>query len=220
MGWVKTDVSGGNYLADSSIREYLAKLASSSPTPGGGSCAALSAALGAGLINMVCELTIGRKRFAEYEVLLADTIQNLHSLSTRLTELVDEDAQAYDGVMAAFRLPRSSEEDKAKRRRTIQEALVPATETPLEIVECSRGALRLAQPLLGKLNPHVLSDLAAGIDLVAASAHAASHNADVNIAMMSDDETIARYTERTKSALAEIDELAARLREGLSSNDN
>jgi formiminotetrahydrofolate cyclodeaminase len=215
---VKTDVSGGNYLADSSIREYLAKLASSSPTPGGGSCAALSAALGAGLINMVCALTVGRKRFAQYETLLADTIQSLHSLSTRLTELVDEDAHAYDRVMTAFRLPRSSEDEKDNRRRSIQEALVPATETPLEIVECCQGALRLAVPLLGKLNPNVLSDLAAGIDLVAAAAHAASHNADVNIAMMSDDETIGRYTERTRSALAEVDALAARVREGLSSD--
>ena len=191
-------MAGGKYLADSSIREYLAKLASSSPTPGGGSCAALSAALGAGLINMVCALTVGRKRFAEYEVLLADTIQNLHSLSTRLTELVDEDADAYESVMAAFQLPRSSEDEKENRRRGIQEALVPATETPLEIVECCQMALGLTVPLLGKLNPNVLSDLAAGIDLVAASAHAASHNADVNIAMMSDDEAIAGYAERTR----------------------
>ncbi len=213
-------MSGELHLSDSPIREYLAKLASSSPTPGGGSCAALSAALGAGLINMVCALTVGRKRFAEYEALLANTIQNLHSLSTRLTELVDEDAHAYDSVMAAFRLPRSSEDEKRNRRRRIQEALVPATETPLEIVECCQGALRLAVPLLGKLNPNVLSDLAAGIDLVAAAAHAASHNVDVNIAMMSDDETIARYTERTKSALAEVDELAARVRAGLSRDRN
>ena len=180
----------------------------------------LSAALGAGLINMVCALTVGRKRFAQYEALLANTIQKLQSLSTRLTELVDEDAHAYDRVMAAFRLPRSNEDDKRTRQRSIQAALVPATEAPLEIVECCQDALRLAVPLLGKLNPNVLSDLAAGVDLVAAAAHAASHNADVNIAMMSDDETIARYTERTKSALAEVDELAARLREGLSRDRN
>lgn len=220
MGRVKTDVAGGKYLADSSIREYLAKLASSSPTPGGGSCAALSAALGAGLINMVCALTVGRKRFAQYESLLTDTIQSLHSLSTRLTELVDEDARAYDRVMAAFGLPRSSKDERESRQRSIQEALVPATETPLEVVDCCQGALRLAVPLLGKLNPNVLSDLAAGVDLVAAAAHAASHNADVNIEMMSDDQTMARYTERTRSALAEVDELAARARNGLSSNDN
>ena len=211
-------MSGGNFLADATIREYLAKLASSSPTPGGGSCAALSAALGTGLINMVCALTVGRKRFAQYESLLTDTIQSLQSLSTHLTELVDEDAQAYDRVMAAFRLPRSSKDERESRRRSIQEALIPATETPLEIVDCCQGALRLAVPLLGKLNPNVLSDLAAGIDLVAAAAHAASHNADVNIAMMSDDETIARYTERTKSALVKVDELAARVRECLSSD--
>ena len=213
-------MSGELHLSDSPIREYLAKLASSSPTPGGGSCAALSAALGAGLINMVCALTVGRKRFAQYETLLADTIQKLQSLSTRLTELIDEDAHAYDRVMAAFRLPRSNEDDKRTRQRSIQAALVPATEAPLEIVERCQDALRLAVPLLGKLNPNVLSDLAAGVDLVAAAAHAASHNADVNIAMMSDDETIARYTERTKSALAEVDELAARLREGLSRDRN
>ena len=213
-------MSGELHLSDSPIREYLAKLASSSPTPGGGSCAALSAALGAGLINMVCALTVGRKRFAQYETLLADTIQKLQSLSTRLTELIDEDAHAYDRVMAAFRLPRSNEDDKRTRQRSIQAALVPATEAPLEIVECCQDALRLAVPLLGKLNPNVLSDLAAGVDLVAAAAHAASHNADVNIAMMSDDEAIARYTERTKSALAEVDELAARLREGLSGDRN
>ena len=213
-------MSGGNSLADATVREYLAKLASSSPTPGGGSCAALSAALGTGLINMVCALTVGRKRFAQYESLLADTMQSLQRVSTRLTELVDEDAQAYDRVMAAFRLPKSSKDERESRRRGIQEALIPATETPLEIVDCCQQALRLAVLLEGKLNPNVLSDLAAGIDLVAAAAHAASHNADVNIAMMSDNETIARYTERTKSALVEVDEIAAGLREGLSGDQD
>ena len=211
-------MSGETNLADSSIRDYLAQLASSSPTPGGGSCAALSAALGAGLINMVCALTVGRKRFAQHEVLLTDTMQSLRTLSTRLTALVDEDAHAYDRVMTAFQLPRYSEAEKENRRRSIQNALVPATETPLEIVDCCREALGLAESLLGKLNPNVLSDLAAGIDLVAASAHAASHNADVNIAMMLDDEMKARYTERTRAALAEVDELAARVRAGLASD--
>ena len=118
-------------LATLSVDEYLRRLASGDPTPGGGSASALAGALGAALVSMVCNLTIGRERYADFEADARQIQAESEALLERLQRGIDEDAAAYDGVMAAYRLPRGSDDERAARSTAIQEATHTAAVGPL-----------------------------------------------------------------------------------------
>ncbi|HKO24421.1 MAG TPA: cyclodeaminase/cyclohydrolase family protein [Chloroflexota bacterium] len=110
-------------MAEETIAHFLDELASGAPTPGGGAAAALEAALGAALVSMVCNLTIGREKYRAYEQTMMEARARAEELRTHALDLVAEDSASYSAVGAAYALPRGSDEEKAARQARIQEAL-------------------------------------------------------------------------------------------------
>lgn len=174
-------------LTDLTVAEFLAKLASGDPTPGGGAVAALAGALGAALVSMVCNLTVGRERYAatdaEARAILADATALLESLQAG----IQRDATAYDTLMAAYRLPRSDDREKAARSEAIQTATVGATIVPLELAEASARVIDLAERAIGKTNPNAASDLAVAALLGVAAIESAAANVDINLKTLKDE---------------------------------
>jgi formiminotetrahydrofolate cyclodeaminase len=146
-------------LVELSVADFLEQLSSDCPAPGGGSVAALEGAFGAGLVEMVVRLTIGREKFKAHEEELTEALDKAFHLRRQLTDLVDMDTDAYNNVTASYRLPKSSEEDKAIRSIAIQDALKMATNIPAETMEKANECLKIVESIKGKVNPNCSSDL-------------------------------------------------------------
>src|SRR5580658_5804532 len=117
-------------ITQSSVEKFLDDLASGLPTPGGGSAAAIMGAMGAALVSMVCNVTIGKKGYEAVEAEMKAVLQESERVRRRLTDMVAEDIAAFDSIMAAYKLPKATDEDKALRADAIQAGLRRATETP------------------------------------------------------------------------------------------
>jgi methenyltetrahydrofolate cyclohydrolase len=167
------------------------RVASASPAPSGGPVAAVSASFALGLVVMVLEIT---RKDAEQASTLDPLLAAARPLLERLSAHADRDAAAYSAFMAASALPRGSGGEKAVRRRRMQEALTAATESPLAAARDAAAALGLAVQAADLCKTTVLSDLATGVDLLAASLTAVLRNVDVNLQGLSD----AAYQERLR----------------------
>src|SRR6266487_2059967 len=145
---------------DRPLQEYLDELASAQPTPGGGSAAALSGAMGAALASMVARLTLGKANYVDVEPEIAELLQRTEKLRARFQQLMQEDIDAYGKLSASFKLPRSTPAEVKTRSSAIQQRLLEAALVPLETVE---NAFQLVQPCrrIAEIgNTNVLSDIA------------------------------------------------------------
>ncbi|MGI8586808.1 MAG: cyclodeaminase/cyclohydrolase family protein [Chloroflexia bacterium] len=185
-------------LIDLSVKEYLDTLASPSPTPGGGSCSALAAAMGAAMVAMACNLTVGREKFAAVEEDLRDVLARASKLQAELAVAVDEDTQAYDAVGAAYKLPKGSDGEKEARRAAIQAALQGACEVPLRVARAADEVVGLAGVARAKANPNVASDAYVAELLARAGRDGAIANVEINLGSITD----AAFAERMRSAVA------------------
>jgi formiminotetrahydrofolate cyclodeaminase len=122
-------------IAEQTVEAYLHGLASDDPTPGGGAVAAISGATGAALISMVCNLTIGKKGYEEAEERMRWMLEQAEKARTGFLDLADRDATAFDGVMAAFKMPKGTDAEKAVRSAAIQAGYGSAATVPLEIAK-------------------------------------------------------------------------------------
>ena len=174
-------------LIDLTVTDFLDELASDSPAPGGGSVAALNGALGAGLIAMVARLTIGKKGYDAVQSLMEETRNGADRLKQRLTELVDEDTQAFNAVMAAFKLPKETDEDKAARSAAIQAGYQQAIHTPMETAESCLAVLELAAAIAGKGNANAASDLGVAAQVAYAGVEGAVMNVKINLPAIKDE---------------------------------
>ena len=164
-------------IKEHTIQLFLDELASKSPTPGGGSSAAIMGAMGAALLSMVCNLTIGKKNHEAVSEEMAEVLERSEALRIELLELVAADVEAFDQVMAAYRLPKDSDADKALRSESIQDALKLATAVPLHCARACVSVIDLSETVARKGNKNVISD--AGVAVV--SAHAALRSAALNV---------------------------------------
>jgi len=187
------------------LTNFLADLASDTPTPGGGSVAALSGALGAGLTSMVSNLTIGKKKYADVEDDMKGALESAESLRLELTRLIEEDAAAFDGFMKALKLPKESDEEKAKRRAAMQQALVDAASVPLVVMEKCVLVIDVAMVAADKGNPNAVSDAGVAALVARAGAHAARLNVLINLGGITADEHAAFVSD----ARAALDRLSA-----------
>lgn len=146
-------------LVDLSLTEFAQVLGSDAPAPGGGSAAALSAANGISLTKMVCELTLGKKKYAEFEAEIAQVHAESARLQESLLAAIDKDTEAFNLVSAVFDMPKETEEDKAARREAMQQALKEATQSPYGMMEDILTALQTTQKAVGKSNTNAASDL-------------------------------------------------------------
>lgn len=189
----------------SGLNGFLAELASDSPTPGGGSVAALAGALGAALNSMVANLTIGKKKYAEVEDEMAEALRGAETLRLELTQMIDEDAEAFDMVMSALKMPKETDDEKAARRAALQQALVDAATVPLAVMEMCVGVIRLAGPVAEKGNVNAVSDAGVAALMARAGAHAARLNVLINLGGIRDE----KHATFVSKARAGLEELAA-----------
>jgi len=196
---------------DKRLQGFLEELAGSSATPGGGSAAALAGALGAGLVSMVCRLTIGRKRFADVENEVRGVLEEAEALRIRLADLADADTQAFDQVMAAYGLPKETQEEQATRQTAIQAALQGATQVPLETARACANVVKLAARVITKINPNALSDAGAAALLAAAGLRAAQLNVAINLRAIDDPVFIQETQEDLRQVLSGIDQKKERV---------
>ena len=177
-------------LSSLPIHQYAAQLASKSPAPGGGSAAALTGLLGVSLIEMSLNLTIGRPQFAEHEEFLSAKQKELAKIHAELEQLIDQDAAAFEAVMAGYKLPKATEADKAVRHEAIQRALKTAADVPLAIARYSLESLEIGRALVDKINKQVISDLAVGAQASYASVTGALLNTAINLPLLSDESLV------------------------------
>jgi formiminotetrahydrofolate cyclodeaminase len=164
-------------IKDQSVASFLDNLASSASTPGGGSAAAIMGAMGAALTSMVCNLTVGKKNYAEVEDDMQAAVKKTEQLRAELVEMIKADVDAFNKVMAAYGMPKESDEQKAERADAIQQGLKEATDVPLACASLCRDVIDISEEVARKGNKNVISD--SGVSVLAA--HAGLKSAALNV---------------------------------------
>ena len=194
-------------LADLKVKEFTAQTASADPVPGGGSAAALSGALAAGLTQMVAGLTIGRNGFEGVENEMQRIFEEAAELRKKCLGNIDRDSDAYAGVIEAFRLPKGSDLEKKARTAAIQQALQHASRVPLETAELAARIIYLAAQVVKKGNPNAVTDGAVAGMLARTAALGGVMNVRVNLASIKDSAFVARMARQ-------VDELETTVKQG------
>lgn len=165
---------------------FIGKLAAATPAPGGGSAAAFSGAMAAGLVSMVAGLSIGKKKYAEIEDQMKDTLDRAKSLMISLQSMVIEDAESFGRVIEAFRLPKITPEEIALRTQAIDTATLFAAETPLKSAKMALEVMELATLVIMKGNINAISDGASAVNLAYAAVCSAITNVKINVASLNE----------------------------------
>jgi formiminotetrahydrofolate cyclodeaminase len=189
--------------ANSSIQTFLDDLASERPTPGGGGAAAVSGAIGAALVSMVANLTIGKKNYEAVWQDLEAVNAKAEALRAELIRAIDEDVVAFNAVMGAYGLPRATDDEKAKRAAAIQAALKDATLAPLRAVKACFEVIRLSAAAAEKGNLNVISD--AGVAVLSANAglRSAALNVFINAKAIKDRDFAEKQIAEVNALLAQ-----------------
>jgi formiminotetrahydrofolate cyclodeaminase len=169
-----------------SLQSFLDELASGAPTPGGGSAAAIIGAMGAALLSMVCNVTLGKKGLEVVESDMKSVREESEHLRARLTAMVAEDIAAFDGLMAAYRLPKSNDEEKTRRAEAIQSNLRAATATPLACARACAEIVMLARRAAEKGFNGVISDAGVGVLAANSALRSAALNVHINAPALKD----------------------------------
>jgi formiminotetrahydrofolate cyclodeaminase len=173
-------------IKDSSIEGFLDALASQSATPGGGSAAAIMGAKGAALVSMVCNLTIGKKKYAEVEIEMKKVLAKAEDLRRQLTGMIADDVNAFDTVMGAYGMPKETDAEKATRSAAIQDALKIATDVPMACCRAAREVIDLGAIAAEKGNLNVISDAGVAVLAAYAALRSAALNVFTNAKMITD----------------------------------
>ncbi len=166
-----------------SLTDFLDQLASGAPTPGGGSAAAVMGSMGAALVSMVANLTLGKPRYQEVEVDMEELLERSESLRKRLLAAIDDDIAAFNQVMTAYRLPK----DREDRSGQIQAALKTATDAPLACARMCREVIDLCRTAAEIGNVNVISDAGVGVLAAQAALKSCAINVIVNLNAIRDD---------------------------------
>ena len=191
-------------LVDKTVREFLEETASDSVAPGGGSAAALSGALAAALGTMVCNLTLGKEQYVNVKSEILEIKTKMESNLKRLTALIDEDANAFNDVMSAFKLPKSTEEEKTIRSNAIQEGYKKAINIPMETAKLSLQCLGLMSTLVLKGNQNAVTDAGTGALVALSAVRGAIYNIKINLTSVKDQD----YVKKMKNEINNLDNSA------------
>jgi formiminotetrahydrofolate cyclodeaminase len=193
-------------IKEASIEHFLHDLASKSATPGGGSAAAIMGAMGAALVEMVCNLTVGKKNYEDVSEEMAGLLPTLEDLRTRLVDMVAADVEAFDAVMAAYGMPKETDTNKQQRSEAIQSALKKATLVPLQCARACAEVIDLSRVAAEKGNKNVISD--AGVAVVAAHAalRSAALNVRVNTGVIRDEAFVTSVSHELATILTGVDQ--------------
>ena len=180
---------------------FTEALASDAPAPGGGSAAALCGSLGASLCSMVANLTVGRKKYAEYEPLALQTASEAEELRKAFLTAIDEDTDAFNRFSAVLTLPKETEEEKAFRGEEMRKALYSCMEAPVRVMRLSLKALELTEGLLGKSNLGAVSDIGVAALCLKTATQSAWLNVRINFKSLREDEKALAYREEGEALL-------------------
>ncbi|MDE0023320.1 MAG: cyclodeaminase/cyclohydrolase family protein [Spirochaetaceae bacterium] len=181
------DEQDGRQLLDLPVGEFLARTASATPTPGGGSVAAVAGALASALVAMVARLTDRKKGYEQAWELAGESVDRADRLTADLQAGALEDVRSFEAYMAALRLPKGSPAERQARRAALAEATRRATAAPLAIAAACAEILNVAERLAPVANRHAVSDIGAAAHLAAAAAGAALLTAEINLGSAPDD---------------------------------
>lgn len=177
---------------ETTVTQFLDALASGNAIPGGGSVSALAGSLGAALVEMVANLTLGKKGYEACQDELEKIREKANAHRQSLVATIEKDISAYQEVMKAYLLPRQSEEEKEARREAIQKSLKKAADPPLFTAVTALKVLKLCQQAIEKGNPNTLSDAAVGALLADAALHGGVYNVLVNLSALEDKQYIVK----------------------------
>ncbi len=186
-----SDDAGDDSVWRWGLAEFRDRTASADPTPGGGSAAMVGAAIGLGLVLMALRVT-ARRKDADTSA-LAPLIESGERRLAELSAYADADIAVFDAYMAALRLPRGTEEEKAARRKAMHKAAIAATEMPLNAAQAILEGLDVARQAAGAAHPNILSDVAAGAALLFGALTAVLCSVDINLKSLADDPAAADY---------------------------
>ena len=196
-------------LTDLTSKDFLTALASSAPAPGGGGGAAMAGALAAALASMVANLTIGKEKFAQQEPEVKCLLDEAEEVRQTLLNLVKDDAAVFNSFMACYKLPKTTDAEKAARTAAIRKAAKQAAEVPLAIAKASYKVLQLAHRLVIIGNPGVITDGACSALLARAALRCAEYNVRINLGLTKDE----AYNEQVAAELNKLLKTAEELEE-------
>lgn len=192
-------------LVDKTVHAFLQEVQSDSPAPGGGSVAALVGALGAALAVMVGNLTVGSAKYEEVHGEAKGLMEQLTERLGNLEQDVDADTQAFNGVMAAYKLPKATDEEKTARSQAIQEALKGASRLPLAVAIDCKEVLVLSGKMLAIGNPNAASDAAVAGRMAHAAMWSAIYNVRINLGSIKDTAFVADVTQQVSTIIEEAE---------------
>jgi formiminotetrahydrofolate cyclodeaminase len=195
------------------LGRFLEELASQAPTPGGGTAAAVCGAMGAALAEMVAGLTLAKEKFADVHPAMRSIADRARAMRTEMIGLAGEDAAAYDAVVAARKLPKDSDEQKADRARALAAANRLATEVPMRTARAAVRLLATVPELAEKANPSAASDAGTAALLLEAAASAALLNVGINLPGVKDPAFLGEMTTETAQLTEESQRLRAKVLE-------
>jgi glutamate formiminotransferase/formiminotetrahydrofolate cyclodeaminase len=193
-------------LASMNVNSFLSELASSSPAPGGGSVAALAGSLGAALSSMVCSLTLGKDKYVDVQDEIKDVLRKSEKSRKDLIKLIDEDTQAFNDVIKAFKMPKETIEQKEKRSQAIQQGYKTAAKIPLETAKKCEEILDLAIIVAKKGNQNSITDAAVSALMAHAGLKSALLNVKINLGSIKDEDFVENTTIRIDKLQKNADE--------------
>ncbi|HEY7678081.1 MAG TPA: cyclodeaminase/cyclohydrolase family protein [Candidatus Methylomirabilis sp.] len=192
-------------MRDLSLEDFADRLASAEPTPGGGTASAVAGALAAALVAMVARTTIGKQKFADRQAAMETIRDEADALRRDLLVQAEADAKAFEAVLAAYRLPRGTPEEQARRGAAVQDATRGAIATPLAVGRLARRVLDLAGRVAAEGNPNAASDAGVGGLLAAAAMRGALLNVQINLAQLADAAERAQVEGQAAALRADLD---------------
>lgn len=187
-------------IAEKTCVEFVEVLASKAAVPGGGGAAALVGAIGMALGSMVCNLTIGKKKYAEYEESVKSILAKAGEIEANLLKMIDDDAENFLPLSKAYGLPQGTEEEKKMKEETMENALKTACQVPIDIVRVCFDAIKLHEDLVDKGSKLAISDVGVGVQCLRAAILSGQLNVVININSIKDQE----YVNKVKT---EVDNL-------------
>jgi len=196
---------------DISLDSFVEKLTSDDPTPGGGSASALAGATAASLVGMVTGLTLGKKKYKDVQQDVQQCAEEANVLREELLDLSEEDSEAFEGVMAAIKMPKETDKEKKARSRALQEATRQATEVPRQIMIRCSSVLELAIKMAEIGNTNAVSDALVAGEIAIAGVRGGTYNVKINLDSLKDED----YCKEVQEEMAEIEDSISDKRERL-----
>lgn len=188
-------------LSNMKIKEFLAATSSDAPVPGGGSVAALSAAIASSLAEMVANLTIGKKGYDEVQDEMKAISEKMSAYTPKFVDFIDKDAASFDEAMKAFKLPKETDEEKKARSEAIQSGMKLAANVPLETAQSAMEILGMIEAVVERGNSNAVTDGAVAAMMTRTAVLSALYNVKINLGSIKD----AEYVEKTAAEVARIE---------------